>query len=91
MDCKNGFLDIAMRLPRRAAVPIGAAIMVCGLAATAQAQTKDPIKVGIFLDMTGGAATIAEASKFGVDLAVAEINRTGGIAGRQITTILADT
>ena len=91
MDCKNGFLDIAMRLPRRAAVPIGAAIMVCCLAATAQAQTKDPIKVGIFLDMTGGAATIAEASKFGVDLAVAEINRTGGIAGRQITTILADT
>ncbi len=50
-----------------------------------------PIKVGQFLDLTGGGASAAEAAKLGVDIAIADINKSGGIAGRKLTVVLADT
>jgi hypothetical protein len=53
------------------------------LPAAAQAP---PIKLGEFLDMTGGGATAAESAKLGVDIAVAQINVTGGIGGRHISS-----
>jgi branched-chain amino acid transport system substrate-binding protein len=51
----------------------------------------EPIKVGQFLDLTGGGASAAEAAKLGVDIAIADINKAGGIAGRKLTVVLADT
>src|ERR1700722_10072766 len=50
-----------------------------------------PIRLGEFLDITGGGATAAETTKFALDIAVADINAAGGIAGRQIVAITADT
>jgi ABC-type branched-subunit amino acid transport system substrate-binding protein len=50
-----------------------------------------PIKLGEFLDMTGGGATASETTKFGVELAIAQINAAGGIAGRKIQIVTADT
>jgi branched-chain amino acid transport system substrate-binding protein len=50
-----------------------------------------PIKLGQFLDMTGGGASSAESAKLGSDIAVAQINAAGGIAGRQIVVVTADT
>jgi branched-chain amino acid transport system substrate-binding protein len=58
------------------------------LPAAAQAP---PIKLGEFLDMTGGGATAAESAKLGVDIAVAQINAAGGIGGRHIDVVTADT
>lgn len=51
----------------------------------------EPIKVGQFFDLTGGGASAAEAAKLGVDIAIVEINKAGGIAGRKLTVVLADT
>jgi branched-chain amino acid transport system substrate-binding protein len=58
------------------------------LPATAQSP---PIKLGEFLDITGGGSTAAESAKFGIDVAVAQINAAGGIGGRQIQVVTADT
>jgi branched-chain amino acid transport system substrate-binding protein len=61
-----------------------------GMAAPAAAQ-KPPIKVGEFLDLTGGVATAAEAARLGIDLAIKEINDAGGIDGRKLQVFTADT
>lgn len=58
----------------------------------ARAQTQpEPIKIGEWLDITGGGATAAESARLGVDVAIQEINAAGGIAGRKIVTVTADT
>src|SRR5947209_908173 len=50
-----------------------------------------PIKIGEWLDITGGGATAAESARLGTDVAIAELNKAGGIAGRKIVTVTADT
>lgn len=49
------------------------------------------MKVGEFLDITGGGASAAEAARLGVELAVQEINQGGGIGGRKIELLTSDT
>ena len=51
----------------------------------------EPIKLGQFVDLTGGGASAAEAAQFGSDVAIQEINAKGGIAGRKVETVVADT
>ena len=50
-----------------------------------------PLKLGEFLDITGGGATSAESAKLGIDVAINEINAAGGIGGRKVTIVTADT
>jgi ABC-type branched-subunit amino acid transport system substrate-binding protein len=51
-----------------------------------------PVKIGLFLELTGGSAsTTSEASQLGVDLALSEINAGGGIGGRKLELVVADT
>ncbi len=58
-------------------------------AASAQAA---PLKIGLFLEYTGGSSgTTSESVQFGVDLAIAQINAAGGVAGRTLTRVAADT
>ncbi len=66
-------------------------IAALALASGAASAQPAPIKAGQFLDITGGGASAAEAAKLGIDMAVAEINAAGGIAGRKINMISADT
>ena len=61
------------------------------LAAGAASAQSQPIKLGAFFDLTGGGASAAEAGQFGTEIAVREINEKGGIAGRKIVTVVADT
>jgi branched-chain amino acid transport system substrate-binding protein len=57
------------------------------LAGTALAQ---PIKVGLSGPFTGGSASMGVSMRDGVKLAVAEINKAGGIMGRQIQLVERD-
>ena len=66
-----------------------AAVVACVIG-PACAETR-PIKLGEFLDVTGGGATAAETTKFAVDVAVADINAAGGIAGRPLVVVTGDT
>ena len=48
------------------------------------------IKIGAILPLTGSAAEIAEQHKEGIDFAVEEINRKGGIRGKRLEVIYED-
>ncbi len=81
-----------MRARRRALLGGLVAGAIAALApAWSQAQETKPIKVGLFFDFTGAAATLAEPAKLAIDMAVEEINAKGGILNRKIQTVVADT
>ena len=66
---------------------IAAAAASLLLAGTALAQ---PIKVGLSGPFTGGSASMGVSMRDGVKLAVSEINKAGGIMGRQIQLVERD-
>ncbi|HEX8176042.1 MAG TPA: ABC transporter substrate-binding protein [Pyrinomonadaceae bacterium] len=49
-----------------------------------------PIKVGLYADLTGQTSSFGQSTKNGVQMAVDEINKTGGINGRQIQLLIED-
>ncbi len=64
-----------------------AALALCASSATIAAE---PIKIGVSGPFTGGSAPMGVSMRDGVKLAAAEINRSGGILGRQIELIERD-
>ena len=67
-----------------------AALALCALTASAQAQTQTPIRIGVITDRTGNSADYARQIEQGVNLGLKEINATGGILGRQVELIWED-
>jgi branched-chain amino acid transport system substrate-binding protein len=59
-----------------------------GLATTAQAQ--NTIRIGLSGAFTGPAALASEWEKWGVDLAVEEINAAGGLIGKKLEVVQVD-
>ena len=62
-----------------------AALSVAGLAAAAE-----PIKIGVAGPFTGGSSSMGVSMRDGVRLAVQEINKSGGVLGRQLEVIERD-
>ena len=50
----------------------------------------EPIRVGVFLDLTGLTSEFGRATLNGIKLAASEINEAGGIDGRQVELIIED-
>jgi branched-chain amino acid transport system substrate-binding protein/urea transport system substrate-binding protein len=79
------------RLPRRRVLQglggAGLVAMARGFPAIAAAG---PIRIGALLPLSGGADAIARQMQIGIEAAVAEINGTGGILGRQIEVAWRD-
>ena len=69
----------------RAATLIGAA------AAASAAMAADPIKIGVLEDQSGDFAAATIGKVHAIELAAEEINKSGGIAGRQIELVVYDT
>ena len=70
------------------------AVTACGSNPTASPgdeSQEGPIKVGVALGLTGPAAATGSWSRMGVELAAEEINADGGVDGRQIELVMADT
>ncbi len=53
-------------------------------------QSEDSIVIGLDADMTSGSATSGEAIRRGIDLAIGEINRSGGLLGRRMELVVRD-
>jgi branched-chain amino acid transport system substrate-binding protein len=53
-------------------------------------STGDTIKVGLYGDLTGQTSSFGQSTKNGVELAVKEINDSGGINGKKIELIIED-
>lgn len=54
------------------------------------AYAEDPVRIGGIYILSGSAATYGEFAQKGIDLAVSEINASGGILGRDIEMIYED-
>ena len=66
-------------------VAVATALMGSGLAMAA-----DPIKIGVAGPFTGGSSSMGVSMRDGVRLAVEEINKAGGVLGRQIQVVERD-
>ena len=69
---------------------IGAFFSSCLMAASGSAVAQ-PVKIGWLSSLTGPLSSAAIAENQGVQLAVEEINKSGGILGRQIELLTRDT
>ncbi|WP_394013594.1 ABC transporter substrate-binding protein [Roseixanthobacter pseudopolyaromaticivorans] len=65
-----------------------AAAVSIAMAGTALAA--DPIKIGLTGPFTGGSSSMGVSMRDGVKLAVAEINKAGGVLGRQLVVVERD-
>lgn len=71
---------------RFAKLAIASAVLsVAGLAVAA-----DPIKIGVTGPFTGGSSSMGVSMRDGVRLAVEEINKSGGVLGRQLQVVERD-
>jgi branched-chain amino acid transport system substrate-binding protein len=77
---------------RRTVLKAGLAWAACGLAAPVpiRALAEEPVKVGMVEPLTGVYAALAEAEVTGARLAIEEVNQAGGILGRQVQLLVAD-
>jgi branched-chain amino acid transport system substrate-binding protein len=75
------------RVPMRNAMRAVVVLLGLGMSGPACAQN---ILIGVSTPVTGPAAVASEWERWGIDLAVEEINGAGGVLGRNIETIILD-
>jgi branched-chain amino acid transport system substrate-binding protein len=68
---------------------LGVTAILAALALTDQGSAQN-ILVGVSTPVTGPAAVASEWERWGIDLAVEEINGAGGVLGRKIETMVLD-
>ena len=54
------------------------------------ATAADPIKIGVAGPFTGGSSSMGVSMRDGVRLAIEEINKSGGVLGRQLLAVERD-
>ncbi|GAB2893832.1 ABC transporter substrate-binding protein [Paralcaligenes sp. KSB-10] len=69
----------------------GATVLACVLGSATASANSDPIKIGWLSSLTGPLSSAAIAENEGVQFAVEQINKAGGINGRQLKLITRDT
>ncbi len=74
---------------KRTTLKLLAACALLAGASTGFAQ--NTIKIANIVELSGGGATAGTNFKNGVELAVKEINASGGILGKKIETVTSDT
>ena len=67
-----------------------AAAAALSFPAVLRAQSKDPVRIGVPLPLTGPFAAIATDMKQGAELAADELNAKGGILGRKVEVLFRD-
>jgi branched-chain amino acid transport system substrate-binding protein len=69
----------------------GSVAVLAGLNRSASAQSSEPVIIGAPLQLTGAGAADGIEFKQGLEMAAEEINALGGILGREIKIVVADT
>jgi branched-chain amino acid transport system substrate-binding protein len=75
-------------LPRAIMLPLIA--MTVSAPAPAAAQSKEPIKIGAVLALTGPGAGLGQSERNGILLAEKAINAAGGVKGRALQVLIED-
>src|SRR6188508_508116 len=78
-------------LTRRQALKSAAAVAAASSFAKPAIAAKDPIRIGYLPALTGPSSSTGIGINRGLQLAVEEINKAGGIDGRQLELITRDT
>ena len=60
------------------------------LAALGVLRGAEPVRIGLFMSITGRDASFGEASLRGARLAVEQVNAAGGVLGRQLELVVED-
>jgi len=68
---------------------LGSTLALSALLATS-ALAQEPIKIGISGPFTGGSSSMGVSMRDGVKLAITEINKAGGVLGRQLVGVERD-
>lgn len=84
-----------MRHGRLLSLPAAALAAVLALASCGGSQSSgptdtSPIKVGVITSLTGAYTTLGTANKAAIDIAVGQVNGTGGVGGRKIEVSYED-
>lgn len=74
-----------------AVIIIIAVIALADRTSKPQTNSNQTIKIGALLSLTGGASAWGENAQKGIALAVEEVNKNGGVNGRQVEIIYEDT
>lgn len=74
-----------------AAAICAASILITGCGGSDKGSSADSIKIGAIGEMTGGNASYGTSMMRGFNLAVKEINAAGGVDGKKIVLVEADT
>jgi branched-chain amino acid transport system substrate-binding protein len=83
-------VTIGRRSMLKGAVAAAATATALPLSTAAQAQTREPVKIGVIVGLTGSAAVAGNDSYKAIQLAVEEINKAGGALGRPVTLVAED-
>jgi branched-chain amino acid transport system substrate-binding protein len=62
----------------------------CGTKDASGAGASSKIKIGVNLELSGAVASYGESLEKGIDLAVAELNKKGGVEGKKIQLVKVD-
>ncbi|ABS69275.1 ABC transporter substrate-binding protein [Xanthobacter versatilis] len=69
---------------------VAASIAMAGVSIAGVAVAAEPIKIGLSGPFTGGSSSMGVSMRDGVKLAVTEINKNGGVLGRQLVLVERD-
>ena len=73
-----------------AVLAAGLAVAGCGGGQSNAPTDTSPIKVGVITSLTGPYTTLGTANKAAIDIAVDQVNSTGGVSGRRIEVSYED-
>src|SRR4051812_37826469 len=72
------------------ALSLSVALLLAGCNANRQGQEPSEIVIGEFGSLTGTTATFGISTKNGIDMAIDEVNKNGGVLGKQIRVVVED-
>ena len=62
----------------------------CFIGSVGVAQIQHPIRIGVFVDLSGRTSNFGESTSNGINMAADELNRSGGIKGRRVELLVKD-
>jgi len=75
---------------RRNTAILASAVAMLGALTFAPAQAAPTVKVGVLTDMTGAFGIVGKSNKAVAQFTINEINKSGGVLGRKLEMVLAD-
>jgi len=75
---------------RGASTALSIAVVSLSMSSSSHAQATNPLKVGLLIQLSGAAGVYGAPSQQAAELAVEEINQSGGVLGRKLQLVIAD-